>query len=1123
MSRLSSEFKVFNSDLNHLGHEPGIHEIPADANTAEVTVLMADGEQKSWLDLREKDQIRNADGRISKLSSGTIIKDVHELYAVNDDAPFLPLDQAVLTLRGWASLAPESTRDANPELKVCRLKVGDVIRRIRIVDGEPVPNFEVVSRINVQHLSNGRTVQVAVPHVRKGRPSFWLNGYCALINYPEWSAHRLASNISNTMTGAEEVLLGEHLREARPLLEQTFGKNVVDAAMTVLAEPDLAAGRLPRTPKPRRYADLHDLTIPRLIALPTEGDPELPPDFDDIAIHHGTLFINHRPVHTKVTGDDLYWTRTTAKGAVESGHITFTPRRDIGFGVMDVDGQRITFTALPKIEYACVFGPDHTHWFDFEVDFDKGPGDSYVAVGRLRHPDGAALSHVAVTFTSTTNKAGEKFLTANIEWDRHRVAWQKGKWIAATINFSLNYATLTGTLYEFDASKPLYRGRHFSLNGKAKNWEALAAYTQLLPELQLASAGDGAFTEAVPASLPESDLAAAMALKGQTKLSVTALYMLPPPDLVELHKDSFATIKNMMLYAIPDKQLKFFGETKPKVGPRLQLTQREADLALKNTTINEFLVNKFSLGYLTLAYSKSTDPKIQKLIGDKATSEKLSYFWQGPGKGCFAQLKGYNLSTAKVMDATYVKLAAGLQAYLDDRPEYWARQLYLYCINPATLNGLAAEDMASGGKGAINHLATMLHALSPTQTVKVGDRTVSYGVALYEMILNMKLIHVSKNFKATNKEDMAEVLTMFFKQYFTELLDGSGNWDTSIRSAAEKDLKAYMASEGIDTLDAKMVHMTAITSDLATLLVNMKSEPITKRLADFAKVNPRFAKFSKAMGGITTMVVLCLGASTLMQTIQNWKHLTPVQKAQAITTIAYSVTKLFNKFALYKAAKKLTDPDSTPSEQFDAAEEISDAMGKQDLITPGDETTRISDPETGDLDAPLLTRAGQTTANTVSEGEELEAATTRWTEIADVSGGFAAALGALAMAGACVATGFQIANDFATDQPVAIKALDIVSEVSNGVAFLATAGLGIAALAGAEVASCIPIVGAVAAVIGIVIAFALIFIHRKPPPTPEETFVKDHCIPFLRSLAAPPEEWIKQRANAQKHFEKKPA
>jgi len=170
------------------------------------------------------------------------------------------------------------------------------------------------------------------------------------------------------------------------------------------------------------------------------------------------------------------------------------------------------------------------------------------------------------------------------------------------------------------------------------------------------------------------------------------------------------------------------------------------------------------------------------------------------------------------------------------------------------------------------------------------------------------------------------------------------------------------------------------------------------------------------------------------------------------------------------------------------------------------------------LAAPGLAEAGKVAGEALVKTEALAETATKWMSFSKVAGAFAQGMTVLAMGAACVCTGFQIANDFSTGQPVAVKVLDIMEMVANGVAFLAEAGAGLAALAGIEVCSVIPIIGIVAAIVGIAIAIVSIFIKRTPPPTPEETFVSDHSVPFINGILSPAKAWLDAQNKIATHL-----
>jgi hypothetical protein len=68
------------------------------------------------------------------------------------------------------------------------------------------------------------------------------------------------------------------------------------------------------------------------------------------------------------------------------------------------------------------------------------------------------------------------------------------------------------------------------------------------------------------------------------------------------------------------------------------------------------------------------------------------------------------------------------------------------------------------------------------------------------------------------------------------------------------------------------------------------------------------------------------------------------------------------------------------------------------------------------------------------------------------------------------------------------------------------------------VASCIPVIGEVAAVVGIVIAIVSIFVHRDPPPSPAELMVENNCVPFVQGLSSPPQAWLDDQQKKDDHL-----
>lgn len=245
---------------------------------------------------------------------------------------------------------------------------------------------------------------------------------------------------------------------------------------------------------------------------------------------------------------------------------------------------------------------------------------------------------------------------------------------------------------------------------------------------------------------------------------------------------------------------------------------------------------------------------------------------------------------------------------------------------------------------------------------------------------------------------------------------------------------------------------------------------------------------------------------------------------------------MFNDLVAWKSASVLTKATSTAQELMQAGREISSLEDLNNLTNLCNKVGVEVEVSLGDLSAPWVARAPGAAAQLI---EDADLMVTRWTRIANVADALAKGFSIALLAAGCVISGLQIKDDFSSGQPPLIKALDILSEISMGVAFLASAGAAAYGLLStevhlphvvdrllfisffAQVLTVVPVIGEVAAVVGVVVAIVTIFIHRKPPPSPAEVFVTDHCVPFVKELTSPPQKWLDEQKNVDDHLDDK--
>ena len=136
--------------------------------------------------------------------------------------------------------------------------------------------------------------------------------------------------------------------------------------------------------------------------------------------------------------------------------------------------------------------------------------------------------------------------------------------------------------------------------------------------------------------------------------------------------------------------INYFGEASPSVGVGQLISNDDFEL-LKIDKVKTFLVTDFAKGYLTQAFSKSTEENIKKMMDsvDNLLDNKLAYFWQGKeGKKSFPQQDGYNLSSSKLFRSAFKESVPELSYYMTSKEVKIGLRS---CMNTVRKNQLSRE------------------------------------------------------------------------------------------------------------------------------------------------------------------------------------------------------------------------------------------------------------------------------------------------------------------------------------------------------------------------------------------------------------------------------------------------
>lgn len=189
-------------------------------------ILCADGRLVNVEDMVKNTSVINCCGLLSYTSDELVVnREVEMLYSVNDDAPFMSPEHAIMTQRGWCSLDPQLSMSINRFYKVYKLELGDTFRKAVWNDGKIEYTDCTVNEINI--VSNTEKAICYDLHFFDGYNSYYANGYPCLLNYPEFTLASLTRN-TGIMTPAEKDRFYQMATEYRDTLEIIFGKNNID-------------------------------------------------------------------------------------------------------------------------------------------------------------------------------------------------------------------------------------------------------------------------------------------------------------------------------------------------------------------------------------------------------------------------------------------------------------------------------------------------------------------------------------------------------------------------------------------------------------------------------------------------------------------------------------------------------------------------------------------------------------------------------------------------------------------------------------------------------------------------------------------------------------------------------
>ncbi|TFK65127.1 hypothetical protein BDN72DRAFT_209785 [Pluteus cervinus] len=644
-------------------------------------------------------------------------------------------------------------------------------------------------------------------------------------------------------------------------------------------------------------------------------------------------------------------------------------------------------------------------------------------------------------------------------------------------------------------------------------------------------------------------------LTTETDLSVDTLENIDY-NSVQVHSTSGTLLQNMMLYHMnADDRTAFLQTAAPRIPAELG-----DNLA---TPLKTWIRGTYGPAFISfmIAQTKSKDV-VWRNAFSQAEIDKVWYWWNGMGSSCLSKTSEYNqINALTSVAATRQLYDTDLQPFLQSPqplgPAQWALALYNK-LNDTHAKANVLRKPINGGESVLNKYCNIMLALDPTgnATGQYFDAVVAYAVA--QKITNPYFPLDNDGATALAQQ---EWLNDSMKQLVISVLNNDPNIDGTVKSSLQQDITDFLQAEGMaqgataeETANEIVTHFSEFTAGMVSTMSAIGTTfAVLARCNGFkaatAVVNNVMGKLTRT-GGFPFMkgaMILLTVAGYIYQaynTFTHWNELTGAQRAIGIITVlsmvadvAASSFQLYKDIKTWKADRK--NIDLTPEEETKAGkldENVEEQIQSPANIEQVNQANVAAQNET----------VKQTYLNNVSDHEQAiesadisesrgpsdlapgDAIATEKEPPADLPASarsswkaFTTSEKVLKCVNIAVGVAFTIAMsidlknnwDTYTDVGKVLNVLQIVIQVLS-VLVDAALLLGDALLtAAAPDAVCammvaLPVLGAILAVLGIVVTLLLAFLGvvkpRDPPKTPVETFIDTTARPLINGLTAPP-------------------
>eukprot|EP00794_Sanderia_malayensis_P009481 gene9481-biopygen7824 len=1069
--------------------------------------------------LQENDRIVGWHGKTGIVSSekqGLTAQKQIMAFGFNDDVPFFMACHPFWTQDGWRAIDPSVAKMENEWLDIGQIQPGDHVRKIKSINNGNIEyEWVKIDRIGTKLYPAGTRFYGV--HTREGPRSYHANGYLVCQNYPEITIQRVAEGLAN-VSPQEQKKVKERLQKLGPSLHKIMGPAPAKAILA-LCEKRAEGNWKPQKPKTKKF-NVKEFTLPRMqlnySSVKISHGSYLSPE--KMAFIKGHLFLDGQYVKEKAFIEEniLQWTRPVPGGMWEHGCMRFLDESKFsGRGFVCVTRSRNDATALQTVHFTGIVCLDmFQHYKGSKTDDPEKStfnGNDWTELGKLQlgfecHAGGSRnLNKISILPNLPTMQNLKHQIYFGTDYDNnHVVSVRPNPAYIAFLGyvelhgvFNWDCSSFTGYCVEYDPYDESFRGDAYewkgtSLSGLSNETEQL--YKIAAQEcLKSSIHGPGQIEDEFLRAPVSYELRKAM----NDDLSVDELFLLTPPDPKLMHDLTFSLVQKCMKYDMDEDNLHNILGT---VKPTLSGTEQEVADAYP-----DFFGNRFANAYLMNALSQDST------FEDKFTEEmnnKLLYFWAGNDEGCLSRDPEYNMANNKLSREAYLEQIPRVKDYInsDKGGAGWAEEFYDYITTDEMLNNFALLTHVDQDMTKIQKQSMVLYCLTDKPRPDNPDQ--NYAADFYCTVLTERLGLSSDYFDGNEsvEEMMTEIIGDLLGQLITEILAGGDEGTKELIAEYKSQLQDYADAYGISMEEFVSAGLAQMVTDATHVISFYIKEFGTQweRFFGAAKKwmdgHPNIAKAWNALSSCLSLAFYGLGIISTVMAFMGWDNLPTEAKVALIADTVSMALKAFSTVGP-KMLGYFDEACKLGQQTFDWMMNFMTVTSDEAILTGY--RTLITEGGSAVEGVELTTNEAVARAVQATEGD-MEVMTTKWGKMFKTAGELAEVCGVIASAAGCVLLGFQIYNDFKTGASVPIKVLDIIQGASFAIVTL-TGAIGLFV----EI-ECLPVIGQVASIVGIV-AMVLVWIFGRDPPDPKppaQVYIEGEGGDYVESLKAPSQEWL---------------